>query len=459
MERTGRRNDSNCVGRVWGEFVTHSRLEDIPESILHEAKRSILNAFGTALGAAHESAVDMAIAVLRQFAGPAQATVIGRAEQLDILSTSFVNALSANVFEFDDTHLRTIIHPSAPVVFPLTALAEWRGLSGAMVLHAHVLGVEMACRLGNSVSPNHYARGWHITATCGVFGAAVAGAKLLGLNDRQTSHAIGVAASQSAGLVENLTTGAKNVGVGNAARCGLLAALMAQRGCTAAPQAVEGDLGWAMAMGDAAKMADLIVGLGEQWEIAHNAYKPYPCGIVVHPVIDACFELRRSRGVRAADIMAVTVTGHPLLVARADRRVENERDAKVSIHHSVAVAFLFNAAGLREYCDEQVMDPEVVEFRRKVRAVTDATIPVGAAQVTVTTVGGDVLTAHVAHARGSLELPMSDAEIESKVRELAAWGSKDCEVDHVIDAVWTLDKAADLSTLMRYAGMRRRKSH
>lgn len=449
MEHTGQADAAiDHVSGVWGEFVARSHHQDLPRSIIHEAKRAILNVFGTALGAAKEPAVASAIEALLPFAGPPQATIIGRAKQLDVLSAAFINALSANIFEFDDTHLRTVIHPSAPVVPPLFALAELHGLSGARVIHAYVLGVEMECRLGNSVSPNHYARGWHITATCGVFGAAVASAKLLKLSGKQTADSIGIAASQSAGLVENLTTGAKNIGVGNAARNGLVAALMAKRGCTAAPRALEGPLGWALASGEGLRITDLVVGLGEHWELASNAYKPYPCGIVVHPVIDACFELRRKHGIRATDIMTVTVTGPPLLVARADRPVENERDAKVSVHHSVATAFLFYAAGLREYSSEMVAHPEVAAMRSKVRTAVDSAIPPGAARVTVHTLGGDVVSEEVIHARGSLELPMSDTEIENKVKNLAAWGGKHCDVDRVIEAIWNLDEAADVSMLM-----------
>jgi 2-methylcitrate dehydratase PrpD len=449
MEQPGRADTAiEHVSGIWGEFVARSQYQDVPASIVHEAKRSILNVFGTALGASREPAVAAAIEVLRPFSGPPQATIIGRPERLDVLNAAFINALSANIFEFDDTHLRTVIHPSAPVVPPLFALAELRDLSGAQIIHAYVLGVEMECRLGNSVSPNHYSRGWHITATCGVFGAAAASAKLLDLGGGQAANSIGIAASLSAGLVENLTTGAKNVGVGNAARNGIVAALMAEQGYTAAPRALEGALGWALATGERARIADLVVGLGENWELAANTYKPYPCGIVVHPVIDACFELRRKRGIRAADIKAVTVAGPPLLVARADRAVGTERDAKVSVHHSVATVFLFDAAGLREYSSDVVADPEVAAIRSKVRVVVDPAIAPGGARVTVHTVGGDLVSEEVAYARGSQELPMSDAEIETKVRNLADWGAKNCDVDHLIEAIWNLDEAADVSTLM-----------
>jgi len=134
-------------------------------------------------------------------------------------------------------------------------------------------------------------------------------------------------------------------------------------------------------------------------------------------------------------------------MARADRPVGTERDAKVSVHHSVATVFLFDAAGLREYSSEIVADPDVVAIRSKVRVAVDPAMPLGGARVTVHTVGGDVISEEVVHARGSQQLPMSDAEIEKKVKNLADWGAKDCDVDHLIEAVWNLDEAADVRAL------------
>jgi 2-methylcitrate dehydratase PrpD len=449
MDRTT--GNGAAVGEEIGEFVAGSRPGDVPASVLHEAKRAILNFFATALGVAQHPTVNTAVRVLRGYAGPAQASLIGRGERLDLLSASFVNAMAANLLDYDDTHLATIIHPTAPVAPPVLALAEQRGYSGDAVLHAFILGAEIECRLGNAVSPGHYARGWHITATCGVFGAAVATGKLLGLDAHRISNAVGIAASQSAGLVENLPTGAKNVGVGNAARNGLFAALMAEQECTAAPRAIEGQLGWARAAGDEPRLAELTEALGRRWEFARIAYKPYPCGIVLHAVIDACFALRRDRGITAADVASVLVRGDALLLARGDRLVANERDAKVSIHHSVAAVFLYGAAGVAEFSESAVMTPEAVAFRAKVRVELAPDMPVGAAEIVVETRAGKVLRATVRDARGSSALPMSDHEIEAKLRDEAHRGAPCCDVDRLIEAVWTLDGATSLSELMSVA--------
>jgi 2-methylcitrate dehydratase PrpD len=422
----------------WDDIAAHGR----------EAKRSILNFFATALGSSYDPVVTSALRALSPFAGTATSAIIGRMERLDALSASFVNAISANLLDFDDTHLDTIIHPAAPVAAPVLALAEARGFSGRDVITAFVLGVDVECRIGNAVSPGHYKRGWHITSTCGVFGAAAACAKLLGLPADQIAHAIGIAASQSAGIVENLPSAAKNVSVGNAARNGLFAALLAEQGYTASPLAIEGPLGWARAMGDAPDLERMFNGLGESFEIAKNTYKPYPAGIVFHAVIDACFKLRARIDGDIDSIAAVIVRGSALLLARGDRAVRNERDARVSIHPCAASALLLGAAGVVEFSEITVARPDIAALRERVRAELDASLPDGAARVELELRSGERLEEIVMNARGSLADPLSDADIESKLRAGLVLGGSDWDADGIIDAVWRLDTLKDVSSLI-----------
>jgi 2-methylcitrate dehydratase PrpD len=443
--------DARFVGERFGQFVEASRWHALPQALRREGKRSLLNFIGCALGVASTPPIEMAMRVLTRLSGAEQVTVIGRAERLDPLGAAFINAVAGNLLDYDDTHLRTVIHPTAPVAPAALALAEQRGLSGAEMLHAFILGAEVECRIGNSVSPGHYARGWHITSTCGVFGSAVASAKLLGLNAEQTWHALGIAASQSAGLVENLPSAAKNVSVGNAARHGLFAALLAEQGCTAAPAAIEGALGWARAMGDDPSISEVTEGLGERWELLKNTYKPYPCGIVMHAVIDACLALRRDHSVRAAEIAEIIVSGDQLLLDRGDRNVNNERDARVSIHHCAAVSFLFGKAGLREFSEEMVHDSAVAALRALTTVRLDSNSPKGAATATVRTLDGRTLEETVLHARGSTEQPLSDQDIEAKVRELARHGAFSGRIDDVIAAAWELDKLGTIHPLIEAA--------
>jgi len=446
-----RQDEAQGAGTTLANFVAGTAWADVAAQS-HEAKRSILNFFATALGSANDPAVSGALRALLPFSGAATSAVIGRPERLDAMGAAFVNAISANLLDFDDTHLDTIIHPAAPVAAPVLALAQARGFSGQAVLTAFILGVEVECRVGNAVSPGHYARGWHITSTCGVFGGAAACAWLLGLPAGQIADAIGIAASQSAGIVENLPSAAKNVSVGNAARNGLFAAVLAVEGYSASSRAIEGPLGWARAMGDEPDVGRLTGGLGKTWEIAKNTYKPYPAGIVFHAVIDACFNLRAKLNRHIDEIASVTVQGSALLLARGDRPVRNERDARVSIHHCAACALLLGKAGVPEFEDATVFRTDIVSLREKVRAVLDASLADGAARVTIQLTSGETFSEIVMAAKGSLADPLSDRDIEAKLRECARLGGSDWDIDRIIDNVWRLDTLADVSGLMRPQG-------
>ncbi len=158
------------VTRELARFVVESRWASIPAAVTHEARRALLNWAGCALGGCRDESVDIALAALCEFAGPPQATLLGRSERTDILNAAALNALSSNILDFDDTHLRTVIHPTVPVAAALLALAERTRVSGDHFLHAFILGVEVECRIGNAISPEHFSAGWHITATCGIFG-------------------------------------------------------------------------------------------------------------------------------------------------------------------------------------------------------------------------------------------------------------------------------------------------
>jgi 2-methylcitrate dehydratase PrpD len=440
-------------------FVSESRLEDLPAAVLHEAKRTLLNHFAAGFGGCREGAIETLLSVLVPLSGPATGQLTGRAERLDMLGAAFMNAVSSNVQDYDDTHMRTIIHPAAPIAPPLLALAQSKSaagqpISGRDLLHALVLGVDVTCRVGNAMSPGHYARGWHITGTCGVLGAAAAAGKLLGLDTRRMTWALGSAATQAAGLVETLGFDAKSLNVGNAARGGLLAALLANKGFAGPTRPIEGQRGYLAVMSSDPDISALLDGLGRSYEISLNTYKLYPCGIVLHPVIDACLELRTRPGVRADAIKRVVVRGHPLLRQRTDRpRVSTGREAQVCLRHTVGVSLIDGAAGVAQYTDAKVADDTIRALGDRVVVEEDTSIPVEAARVTVDLVSGVSETAYIAHARGSLGRPLSDAEIEDKLQTLACLNAPACAVDRLIEAVWGLDQSPDAGKLMPLAAL------
>ena len=180
-------------------FVVDTTWQDIPETARHEAKRALLNFFAVALAGCRTEPVETALKSLSEFSGGRQATIVGRRERIDALSAAFLNAAGANVFDYCDTHLPTVVHPTSPLAPAVLAMAELRQVTGPQFLTAFVLGFEIECRIGQAVSPGHYPKGWHITSTCGVFGAAAGAAKLLGLKQDQVVWALGSASTQSAG--------------------------------------------------------------------------------------------------------------------------------------------------------------------------------------------------------------------------------------------------------------------
>jgi 2-methylcitrate dehydratase PrpD len=440
-------------------FVANSTWDDIPPPVRHAARRALLNFFAVALSAAHTPSMDIAVRTYARFSAGRDASLVGRPDRVDALNAAALNAMAANVFDFDDTHHPTIIHPTSPIAPVLFALAETRPLTGQQLLHAFVLGVDVACRIGNAISPEHYARGWHITSTCGVFGAALAAARALGLDAGQNLDALGAAAVQAGGLVEALGTGAKSISVGNAARNGLLSAFLAAEGFDGPSLPLEGERGYLRVAGDNPRLDAITAQLGQRWELLNNAYKPYPCGVVLNPVIDACLELAadpRIANGRWTGIARIELTGHPLLRQRTDRPgVTSGRLSQVSAQHAVAVALVRGRAGLPEFSDEAVADPALRDLGARLAFHDDPTMSVDAVRLRIDFADGASLHREVTKPRGSLARPLEDREIEQKLRDLAHHGKVEIDIDRLIDSVWSLETATDAALPMRLSASRR----
>lgn len=278
--------------RILAAYLVKARYEDLPANVRKEGVRTLLNWVGVAVGGSQHETVVRALRALQPFSGAEQASLLGRNERLDIMNAAFLNGVASHIFDYDDTHLKTIIHPAGPVVSAILALAEYRPVKGTDFLNALILGVETECRIGNAVYPDHYDVGWHITGTAGVFGAAAAASKLLGLNEQQMVWALGLAASQPVGLRESFGSMNKSFNPGRAASNGLFAALLAAQDFTSSQGMLEAKRGWAHTISTKQDFTEITEGLGTRYEAALNTYKPFACGIVIHPALDAAIQLR-----------------------------------------------------------------------------------------------------------------------------------------------------------------------
>ena len=438
------------VTRTLAKFIVNHRSGDIPEKVRHEAARSFLNWMGCAVGACRHETIDRAFGALAEFSGPPQATVLGRGERVDALLAALLNGTSSHVFDFDDTHLKTVIHPSGPVASAILALAEKTPVKGDAFLHAFILGVETECRIGNSVYPAHYDVGWHITGTAGVFGAAAAAGRVLGLTEQQMVWALGIAATESSGLREMFGTMMKPMHPGNAARNGLLAALLAGRNFTSSNQGIEAPRGFAHVLSTQFKPEEITGKLGETWEIALNTYKPFACGIVEHPIIDGCIQLRNEHKIRAEDIESISLKVHPLVLELTGKKTpQTGLEGKFSVYHSAAVAVIHGAAGEAQYSDAVVRDARVVSLRDRVTAVVDRAKHEDQTQVSIRLKDGKILEQYVEHAVGSLDKPMSDGDLERKFRGLVEGILSKTETDRLLGLCWEIGKLKDAGEAAR----------
>lgn len=438
------------VTKTLAKFVVDSKFADIPENVRHEARRSVLNWLGCAIGACRHEGIDIALAALRDFSGPQQATVLGRGDRLDIMHAALLNGISSHMFDFDDTHLKTVIHPSGPVASALVALAEYKPMSGAEFLHAFILGVEVECRIGNAVYPSHYDVGWHITGTAGVFGAAAAVGKILKLNPQQMTWALGIAATQSSGLREMFGTMCKPFHPGRAAQNGMTAAFLASKNFTSSERGLEAPRGFTNVLATARNYDEITGNLGKTWEVSLNTYKPFACGIVIHPIIDGCVQLRNEHKLKAADIESIALKVHPLVLELTGKKTPQVGlEGKFSVFHSAAVAIIHGEGGEDVYSDEVVRNPEVITLRDKVSAEVDKSVHEDAAHVTIKLKDGRTLVKHVDHAIGSLARPMSDADLEAKFRKFSSGTLGNAQTDALLKLCWSVDSLKDAGDIAR----------
>jgi 2-methylcitrate dehydratase PrpD len=399
---------------VLAGFVAGHASRGWSDSVEREAHRTFYNWLGCAIGASGHATAEAAIAAMRMLEPAPQASVLGRAEKLDMASAALVNGITSHTFDFDDTHLKTIIHPAGPVASAVLALAEPRGASGREVIDALVLGIDVACRIGNVVYPDHYDRGWHITGSTGMLGAAAGCARLLKLDARKTAMALGIAASQPVGLREQFGTMTKPFHPGAAARAGLTSASLALHGFTASARSLEAPRGFVQVVSDKRAWHEVGDELGSRFEISFNTYKPFACGIVIHPSIDACVQLRE-RGITPEQVARIELVVHPLVLELTGKKEPKDGlEAKFSVYHGCAAGLWFGRAGEAEFADAVVNRPDVVALRRKVEARADAAIDEASADVTAVLGDGQRIHLFVEHAIGSLQRPLSDAQLDAK---------------------------------------------
>lgn len=490
---------------TFANWISSLTFSDLPPSVLDAAVKSFQNSLGCIIGGALHPTTQKAIRAFQS--GVSQScTVIGQSHatnhktgtseevgadrssaagglRTDLSHAVLVNGIASHVHDYDDTHLHTVVHPAGAIVVSLLAYAEDlransdRVVAGQEFLTALVVGIETSLRLGNAISPEHYSAGWHITGTVSPLGVAAALSNLLRLDPETTSHALGIASTQPVGIRVHFGTDTKPLHVGRAAQNGISAVKLAQAGFTAADDSLEGRRGWVEVLGHSANTLDTqlqqllhlsSVAKGshpnqsssnsgqEQWEIEKNTFKPFPCGIVIHPTIDACIQLHNEQDLASQsaldNIESVHLKVHHLVLDLTGKKSPRDGlEAKFSVYHGAAVGLVHGSASPSEYEDAVVNNPKVISVRDKVVAEVDDSIHSDEVLVRLVFNGGREIVKHVEHAMGSLAQPMTVEELKRKFlgQVVPVIGKERAEeVDRL---AWNIAEAKDVTVIAELA--------
>lgn len=434
------------------EFAAGLELDGIPEHVLHQAKRALIDHLAAALGGSAQPAAQLLRRVAQRLAPVTQATVIGSADRTSAPFAALLNGYSAHVLDYDDTYNpgRTTIHGSSSVWPVIFALGELSTVSGRKALESFVVAFEVEARVASAAGPAHYDVGYHPTGTAGHVGAAVAAAKVLGLSSAYTVNAIGCAATQAAGLKVVYGSDCKALHPAKAAMDGVLAGLLAQEGFTSSRNSLEGYQGLLHVMSTSPEPKLLVDGLGAVWHLASNGYKAYPSGSLTHPTVDALLALRKEDGFTADDVTSIDARVHTYAATvTGNSRPTTTNEAKFSLAHCAAVAVANGRLILADFEPDVVNDPRLAELRSRVALVVDETLSKRAASVAVTLADGRTLRRFVADNKGTPDNPFDDEEIESKFLAVAEPALGDTAAREVLGLCWQVDQVDDVSPIIR----------
>lgn len=454
------------VTRYVSEFVVNTKYTDIPADVVELGKKSILDSVGLALAGSRAETTHLVLSYVRSLGcSSGKASVLGTSDKWPLRFAAFANGVAIHADDFDDTQLAVqkdrvyglLMHPSVPVLPAVLGSAELKATSGQDFITAYQVGVEVECKITEAISPRSYQDGFHSTGMCGVFGSAAAVARIRGFSAERTSTAFGVAASQSGGLRENFGTMMKPFQAGHAAEAGVVAADLAELGWTAATTILEADRGFFHAYGGSYNPDSIVHKLGNPWTFATPgvSIKPFPSGSLTHPGMTELLRMIRANNIRAEDVEQVEVgTNHSNLTTLIRHQPKNGLEAKFSMEYAMAVLLVNGKAGLGEYTDAAVNQPDVQNMIKRVRFYEDPEAEAAGYDKMTTLIkihlkNGKVLQGHADFGKGSPSNPMSFDEVAEKFygcAEYAKWPTT--KAKQIVEFVRSLERASDMRELI-----------
>lgn len=449
------------------EFVTTASLDRFPSEALVQAKRCLIDGFAVILAGSTAHGSEIVRQYVRAVGEKGSSSILGPERMAaSAPRAALANGASGHALDFDDTQLSTtpdrtyglLTHPTVPALASTLAVAEERGVSGAAFLEAFLTGFEVECKIAEAIDPEHYRRGFHSTATAGTFAGAAGTARLLKLDAVRTSHAIGIAASCAAGLRVNFGSMTKPLHAGRAAENGIVAAMLAAGGFTAGEDGLDGRWGYFQVLGGGAEPNRLIGALGRPHSIINPgvSVKPYPCGSLSHPSMDAMLKLVSENNVQPGQIKAIRLrAGSNILEPLRYKTAKTELEAKFCVPFLLGVIALRRRAGIQEFTDEFVASAPIQEMMTKVSTVFDPKIEAMGFDIIRSVVEVDLMDGRTLvqpsdeRYRGSPKWPFTMAELRERFADCASPVLTKDRIQQALEQIESIEKLKDVRELTR----------
>lgn len=435
-------------------FIVETSYDRIPKEAVSSAKGAILDSLGCILAGSQEPSGSITKEYVRELGGNPEASVIGGGFKTSVPQAALANGTMAHALDYDDVAVTWLGHPTAALLPTVLALGERGKLSGRDALAGYIVGFEVGAKLGAGIGFGHYTWGWHATVTVGTMAAAAASSKMLGLDAHQTKMALGIATSLAGGTRQNFGTMTKPFHAGNAARNGIMAALLAKKGFTADEAILESPMGFFSLFSGGADydIAKATQGLGDPFDIVSSgvSMKPYPCCLLTHRCIDAILHLINEYGVVANDVERVECrTSEFLPQALIHARPRTALEGKFSMQYCMAIALLDGRVGLKQFTDEKVLHPKAQQLLKRVTYVhPEGLRPLQSEAVTIRLKDGRELSHEVAVPKGDPRNPMGEEELVAKYRECASFVLSPQDIQKSLEIISHLEDIKDITELM-----------
>ncbi len=462
----------NGLTRDAVSFALALRFEDLGEEVLRISRRCVLDGLAVALAGSEQPAIEVLDRYVRKVGGAPDARVIGDSSlRLPAHLAALWNGLAGHAMDWDDTQLAEgpgrpyglLTHPTMPALSAALAVSDLiasetgKPVDGRRFLTAFAAGFEVECKIAEAINPDHYMRGFHTSGTIGTFGSAVCAAKLLGFDADQTATTMGIAASMAAGIRANFGTMTKPLHVGRSSENGVTAALLVRDGFTANQEALDGKWGYLTIAGPGGE-PELVRGrFGKPFSIVEPgiSIKPYPCGVLTHPSMDALLFLMKENDLTDGDIKKITLrAAKNILGPIRFSFARTELEGKFCMHFLLAAIAVAGSAGKAEFSDAFVSRADVQDMQRRVETIDDPEIEAMGfdrirSRIIVETTSGQTIERWAdENYRGSPHNPLSDAEVEGKFRDCAAGLLDEAGIQAVFDHVWNLDGQASATDVL-----------